>query len=57
MNVRYRARALEDVAAIHDWRSRQSMDIAEIIEAAIFAAADWLADHHNFGAKTDEADV
>jgi len=57
MNVRYRARALEDVAAIYEWRARQSVGIAEKIEAAIFAAAEWLGDHRKFGAKTDEANV
>ena len=57
MNVRYRARALEDVAAIYEWRARQSLDIAEKVEAAIFAAAAWLGDHQKFGTRTDEADV
>lgn len=57
MNVRYRARALEDVRAIHEWRARQSTEIAEKIEEAIFAAADWLGEHSKFGTKTDEVDV
>ena len=57
MKVRYRTRALEDVAKIYDWRARQSADIARKVEAAIFAAAEWLGEHEKFGAKTDEADV
>jgi plasmid stabilization system protein ParE len=57
MNVRYRARALDDVHAIHEWRARQSADVAEKIEAAIFAAADWLGEHPKFGSKTDEVNV
>jgi plasmid stabilization system protein ParE len=57
MNVNYRARALEDVHAIYQWRARQSMDVAEKVEAAIFAAADWLGEHPKFGSKTDEANV
>ena len=57
MNVGYRARALEDVHAIYQWRARQSTDVAEKVEAAIFAAADWLGLHREFGAKTDEANV
>jgi plasmid stabilization system protein ParE len=40
MNVNYRARALEDVHAIYEWRARQSPDVAEKVEAAIFAATD-----------------
>jgi hypothetical protein len=31
--------------------------MAEKVEAAIFAAADWLGAHPNFGSKTDEANV
>jgi plasmid stabilization system protein ParE len=57
MNVNYRARALEDVRAIYQWRARQSTDVAEKVEAAIFAAADWLGEHPKFGSKTDEANV
>ena len=57
MNVRYRARALDDVHAIHEWRARQSADVAEKVEAAIFAAADWLGEHPKFGSKTDEVNV
>jgi len=57
MNVRYRARALDDVHAIHQWRARQSTDVAEKVEAAIFAAADWLGEHPKFGSKTDEVNV
>jgi len=57
MNVRYRARALDDVHAIHEWRARQSADIAEKVEAAVFAAADWLGEHPKFGSKTDEVNV
>jgi plasmid stabilization system protein ParE len=57
MNVRYRARALDDVHAIHQWRARQSADVAETVEAAIFAAADWLGEHPKFGSKTDEVNV
>jgi plasmid stabilization system protein ParE len=57
MNVSYRARALNDVQAIYEWRTRQSTDVAEKVEAAIFAAADWLGEHPQFGSKTDEANV
>src|SRR6266849_5232106 len=57
MNVNYRARALEDVHAIYQWRARQSTDVAEKVETAIFAAADWLGEHLKFGSKTDEANV
>ena len=57
MNVNYRARALEDVHAIYQWRVRQSTDVAEKVEAAIFAAADWLGEHAKFGTKTDEVNV
>ena len=57
MNESYRARALEDVHAIYQWRVRQSTDMAEKVEAAIFAAADWLGEHPKFGSKTDEANV
>ena len=57
MNVRYRARALQDVQGIHEWRARQSADVAEKIEAAIFAAAEWLGEHPKFGTRTDEDDV
>jgi plasmid stabilization system protein ParE len=45
------------VAEIYNWRARQSTEIADRIEAAIFAAADWLSDHSKFGAVTDEAGV
>ena len=57
MNVRYRARALEDVQGIYEWRARQNTEIAEKVEAAVFAAADWLGEHPEFGSKTDEANV
>jgi plasmid stabilization system protein ParE len=57
MNVRYRARALEDVHAIRQWRTRQSTDVAEKVGAAIFAAADWLGEHPKLGTKTDEANA
>jgi plasmid stabilization system protein ParE len=57
MNVSYRAGALEDIHAIYQWRLRQSTDVAEKVEAAIFAAADWLGEHPKFGLKTDEANV
>ena len=57
MNVNYRARALNDIDAIYQWRARQNADVAERVEAAIFAATDWLGDHPKFGSKTDEANV
>lgn len=57
MNVTYRAKALDDVDAIYQWRVRQSTDVAEKAEAAIFAAADWLGEHPKFGSKTDEPNV
>jgi len=31
--------------------------VAEKVEAAIFAAANWLGEHPEFGSKTDEANV
>jgi plasmid stabilization system protein ParE len=31
--------------------------LATKIEAEIFAAADWLADHRELGTRTDEADI
>lgn len=45
------------MGTIHDWRARQSVELAEKIESAIFAAADWLGDHKMFGTKTDEPNV
>ena len=57
MKISYRARALEDVQAIYDWRARQNSDVAEKVEAAVFAAADWLGEHPEFGAKTDEPNI
>ena len=57
MNLRYRAAALEDIDAIYAWRSRQSPEVAERIESAIFATIDWLAAHPTLGTKTDEANV
>ena len=57
MNLTYRARALDDVEAIYQWRARQSTDVAKKVEAAIFAAAEWLGEHPKFGSKTDEANV
>jgi plasmid stabilization system protein ParE len=57
MNVRYRLRALEDLQLIYDWRARQSPNVAKKIEAAIFAAAEWLGQHPEFGTMTDEAEV
>ena len=57
MSVRYRARALNDIQTISEWRARQSSEVAEKIEGAIFAAADWLGEHPKFGTKTDEVDV
>ena len=57
MNVRYRARALEDIDRIYEWRARQSADIAEKIEAALFAAGDWLGEHPECGTMTDEVGV
>ena len=57
MSARYRARALADIDAIHAWRARQSPELANRVEAAIFAAADWLDDHPNLGSKTDDPHV
>ena len=57
MNLRYRAAALEDIHTIYAWRSRQSPEVAERVEAAIFATVDWLATHPTLGTKTDEANV
>ena len=56
MNV-YRSRALEDLQVMYDWRARQSPDIAEKTEIAIFASAEWLGQHPELGTMTDEADV
>ena len=57
MNVRYRTRALEDIRAIYMWRARQSLELADSVETAIFATGDWLGGHHKLGAKTDEMNV
>ena len=57
MKIRYRARALEDVQAIYNWRVRQSSDIAKKVEATVFAAVGWLGEHPEFGTKTDEPNV
>ena len=57
MKVRYRARALEDVDGIYQWRARQSTNVAEKVEAAVLAAAEWLGEHPEFGTMTDERDV
>jgi plasmid stabilization system protein ParE len=57
MSVRYRASALADIDAIYEWRVRQSPELANKIESAIFAAGDWLGRHPNLGSKTDEPDV
>ncbi len=57
MNLRYRARALEDIDTIYAWRARQSIELAEKVESAIFATVDWLGAHPSFGTKTDEANV
>ena len=55
MKVSYRARALEDVDEIYQWRARQNTDVAEKVEAAVFAAADWLGEHPEFGTRTSES--
>ena len=57
MKLRYRATVLEDMRAIYDWRSRQSPEVAERVEAAIFATVEWLAARPTLGTKTDEAHV
>jgi plasmid stabilization system protein ParE len=57
MSARYRARALEDIDGIYQWRARQSPELANRVEAAIFAAGDWLDEHPMLGSKTDEANV
>ena len=57
MNVRYRARALQDVDGIYQWLARHSTNVAEKVEAALMAAAEWLGEHPELGTMTDEANV
>lgn len=57
MNLRFRATALQDIDAIYTFRARQSLELAERVEAAIFATVDWLGSHPEFGTKTDEQEV
>lgn len=57
MKVRYRARALEDVDGIYQWRARHSSNVAGKVEVAVLAAAEWLGEHPEFGTKTDRRDV
>jgi plasmid stabilization system protein ParE len=57
MNVRYRARALEDIEGIYQWVARRSTRIAADVEAAIATAAEWLGAHAEIGAMTDEPNV
>ena len=57
MNVRYRARALQDVDDIYQWLARQSTNVAEKVEAAVIAASEWLGEHPELGTMTDEANV
>jgi plasmid stabilization system protein ParE len=57
MRVRYRATALEDVDGIYLWRARQSTNVAEKVEAAVLAAAEWLGEHPEFGTMTDQNNV
>ena len=57
MNVRYRTAALEDIEAIYQWVARHSTRVAAEVEAAILTAVEWLGEHPEFGALTDEASV
>jgi plasmid stabilization system protein ParE len=57
MNVRYRARALDDIDGIYEWVARRSVRIAADVEAAILTAAEWLGEHAEMGAITDEPNV
>lgn len=57
MRVRFRAKALDDIAGIYLFRATtQSVEVAAHIEAAIFATTDLLARHPELGSKTDHKD-
>ena len=53
MKLRYRATTLEDMRAIYDWRSRQSPEVAERVEAAIFATVEGKAVRANISQTVD----
>jgi len=57
MNVRYRAKALEDIAGIYDRLAAHSQEIAEKVEAAVLASADLLGERPMLGVMTDYANV
>jgi plasmid stabilization system protein ParE len=54
MKVRFRARALDDIASIFQFRSiRHSREVAARVEAAIFATTKLLGRHPELGTRTD----
>jgi plasmid stabilization system protein ParE len=58
MKVHFRAKALDDIHRIYNFRSREhSYEVAEHVEAAIFATTKMLGRHPEFGATTDHNDV
>ena len=57
MMVRYRARALEDIASIYDRLAMHGREIAERVEAAVLAATDLLGERPMLGVMTDYANV
>src|SRR5712691_4770831 len=57
MKVRFRAKALDDIASVYLFRStRHSRKVATHIEAAIFATTKLLGRHPELGSKTDHKD-
>src|SRR5712691_8594819 len=54
MKVRFRAKALDDIASVYLFRStRHSRKVATHIEAAIFATTKLLGRHPELGSRTD----
>lgn len=54
MRVQYGTRARDDIADIHEYRSREhSPAVANHVELAIRASIEMLAEHPEFGRKTD----
>ena len=54
MRVRFRAKALDDIAAIYLFRSAaHGVEVAARVEAAIFASTELLSRYPELGSKTD----
>ena len=54
MRVRFRAKALDDIAIIYLFRSTaHSVEVAARVEAAIFASTELLSRYPKLGSKTD----